>query len=198
MVSESTKKGDAGKVWMWVGLGCGGSLLLLVLIIGGLIHYASRALNLSADPENAAAAALEIMDYKIPGGARGILSLDVRGVQFAGVSSKENPQAVSLILGKYPLRAENGAELQQAFEEQLESQQPQIAEQESRTEARSLCGEPANLTIIEGAQQGSGDAAIVYQTTFAANEFFYFVTLTTSGEEAESLAERVFASLDCR
>lgn len=60
------KAKDGSKLWMELGLGCGGTLL--APIGGGISYFASRPFNLSVDPEEAAAAARKIADYEIPGG----------------------------------------------------------------------------------------------------------------------------------
>lgn len=38
------------------------------------------------------------------------MSLEIQGMQLAEVSSQADPDAVALMLGKYPLRAENSEE----------------------------------------------------------------------------------------
>jgi hypothetical protein len=200
---ETPQKRGSNKIWLWVGLGCGGTLLLAGLLLAGVLFYAWRTFNFSMSPQKAEETARSIMNYEIPGGSVGIMSMDFQGVQFAGVLSAENPEAVILVVGKVSPSAQGAGEedFQQAFEEGLDSQRPEINVQSTRTEERSLCNETVTLAISEGEQETFGQPnqpATVYQTTVNYNDFLYFVSLTTTGTDAESVAEQVFESLDCQ
>jgi hypothetical protein len=202
--NQPNQSNNANKIWLWVGLGCGGLLLLLGLIVGGFMFWAWRTLNFSMSPEQAEETAQGIMDYEIPGGSRGLISMNFQGVEFAGVMSAEDPESVVLIVGRLSPEAQGGdtaEEVEAALEEGLAQQQPDVNVQSTRTEERSLCGTTASVSISEGEQESFGqpnEPALVYQTNFNYNDFLYFVSLTTTGENAESLAEEVFSSLDCQ
>ena len=74
---ESPK--GSNKLWLWITLGgCGGMLLLggllIAGIVGGAVWYVFNELNFSLSPQTAEDLAQNMMDYEMPGDARGLVS----------------------------------------------------------------------------------------------------------------------------
>lgn len=180
-------------------------MLLLIGLGVGLVFLVQQSLNMSFDSQQAEQTAKRIMDYQIPGGAKGFMSMNFSGMEFAGVMSAKNPQSVMLVIGKMPL-AQQGSDpkqIQEEFQKQLEKQSGKDFKTTSqRTVSKQLCGQNATVTISEGQSvaenQGSAVPTLTYSAMVAHNNEFRFVTLTTSGADAESSAESVFNSLKCK
>lgn len=168
-----------------------------------MAYFLQRSLNLSFGPQQAEQVAQQIMDYQIPGGSVGLMAMNVGGVEFAGVMSAQSPQEVVLVMGRINAEAQGDpAEFQQAMQESLEQQQGRSFQTESaRTESKQLCGQAVDVLISQGKQTASGqttEGALNYQATVNYNNNLYFVALTTTGSQAEALAEQVFNSLKCK
>jgi hypothetical protein len=193
-----------GNVLKWIGIGCGGLLVLAIAGIAGMFFLAKQFLNLSFDSQKAEQTASSIMDYQIPGGGRGIMSMNVSGVEMAGVMSANNPESATLVLGKIPPAMQgSSAEFQESFQRSLNEQQGStFREISTTTETRSLCGQSVTLTMTEGEQTSPGSntavPAFTYQTSVTHNDNLLFVSLTTSGADAKAIADQVFSSLNCK
>ncbi|MBD2460635.1 hypothetical protein H6G89_06215 [Oscillatoria sp. FACHB-1407] len=189
-------------VFKWIGIGCGGLFLLFILGSIGLAFFVQRFLNMSADPQQAEQTAQSIMGYDIPGGSEGFMSMEFSGMTFVGVGSASNPGEVTLMLGKVPSNANEFQDsFQSSFRESFENQSGQnISILASRTETKQLCGQAVTVTVVEGEQSTmtSTIPTLTYQTAIQHNQNLLFVTLTTSGDEAQAIAEQVFGSLSCK
>jgi hypothetical protein len=201
--SETPQPPKSGNVWKWIGIGCGGALLLFILLGAGLAFFVQRSLNLSFGTEQAEQAAQDIMEYEIPGGSVGLMAMNIGGVQFAGVMSAQDPHPIILVMGKIGTQLQGDpAEFQKAMQDSIEQQQGSNFKTESATtESKELCGQTVDVLVSQGKQTTSGQAdqtAISYQATVTYLENLYFVSLTTTGNNAADLAEQVFNSLQCK
>lgn len=200
---QETKK-NSSQVWKWIGIGCGSLTIIFILLGVGLFFLVQRSLNLSFDSENAEEAARSIMDYEMPGDPRGMMSMNIAGVEMAGVISLSEDFNATLVLGRVDAAADqsSAAQIQTQFEENLEEQQPgNFTVNNSRVEQRELCDQTVALNILEGEQTGLGQspvAAYTYQTTLTHDEELLLVSLSVTGTGAEALAEQIFNSLDCQ
>lgn len=203
--SEPVKANNSGNVWKWIGCGCASAVLLGIGLIGALVYLMQQTLNMSLDSKKAEQTAQSIMDYKIPGGSRGLMTMNIQGFQFAQVVSASNPQEVMLMIGRTPEDLPGGDPAQ--FQKSLESSfQKQTAKQfkstSTRQESKQLCGQPVKFTVSEGEMTAVGkiDAvpALSYQATVKHNNRILFVHLMMSGEKASSKAAEVLNSLQCK
>ncbi len=188
----------------WVGIGCGVTLLLLLGLGVGLFFLVKETLNISFDQQQADQTAQRIMDYKIPGGSRGFMSMNIGGVEFAGVMGAQNADAIVLILGKMPANIQSDPkQIQEAFEKNAEQQLgSSLKVTDRRTESKTLCGQTVNVNVLEGEKTstgaGTGEPSLSYQTVVPHNNATIFVTLTTTGTAAKSTAAQIFKSLKCK
>lgn len=189
-------------VWKWVGLGCGGMLLVCIGLGVGFIYLAQR--YFSVDSQKAEETAQSIMDYKIPGGSRGLMEMNIAGMKFVGVTSASNPDEIMLMIGQMPDGlSTDTAQFNKSFEESFKQQTgQQFQSSKERQEAKTLCGQTVNVTIAEGEimswRQGSNVPAVSYQALVNHKDRLLLVQLTTSGTEAQSNAVEVFNSLKCK
>lgn len=194
----------SGNVLKWLGIGCGAFIVLAIAGIAGMFFLAKQFFDLSFDAKKAEQIANSIMDYQIPGGGKGIMSMDVSGVEIAGLMSASQPDSAMLILGRIPPAMQgSSAELQDSFQRSLKQQQGStFKEISNRTESRSLCSQTVALRISEGEQTSAGSSATVpaftYQTSVTHNQNLLFVALTTTGADAKAIADQIFNSLNCK
>ncbi|MDX2217030.1 MAG: hypothetical protein SFY66_27435 [Oculatellaceae cyanobacterium bins.114] len=200
--SEIPQPRKSVNIFKWIGIGCGGFFLLLLIGSIGLAIVVQRWLNLSADPQQAEQKAQTIMDYQIPGGAEGLMSVEVSGMTFAGVGSADGSGDIMLMLGKVP---GNPNEFQDSFQKSFqESFQDQSGQNlnilSTRIEAKQLCGQDVSVTVLEGEQStvNTRESALVYQTVVQHNQDLIVVYLTTIGDNAKATADQVFNSLNCK
>lgn len=189
-------------LWKWVGIGCGGILLLLIIGTGAILYFAQQVLNISVSPEQAEEQARNIMDYDIPGGSQGLLSMEINGFQVVGVTSANDPQQIMLMLGQAPYDFPGDpAQLQDALQQGLEQQTGGFDFSSERRQPMQLCGETVDVNILTGEYSVFGQnsvPALSYQTFVLRDDKTIIVALTTTGDQAETTAEQVFNSLDCQ
>jgi hypothetical protein len=198
--SPQTKK--SGNVWKWVALGCGGTVLLGIGLIIALTYAITRSLNLSLDPKKAEEVTRTIVDYEIPGGSRGLMSLDIQGMKMAGVTSSQNSQDVMLMVLQAPNQGNlSSEELQRSIEQNRKNQTTGTFEAKSqRQESKQLCGQKATVNISEGelVSPGNNLQAITYEANVNHDGKLIYIYLQTSGEKAPDNAAKVFSSLQCK
>lgn len=201
---EPVKANNSGNVWKWIGCGCGGAVLLGIGLIVALGYVVKQTLNMSLDPKKAEETAQSIMDYKIPGGSQGLMTMNLRGVEIAMVTSASKRQEVMLMVGQMPQNlAGDSAQMQKSLENSLEKQTTQQFKSTSkRVDSKQLCGQPVKVTVSEGEMTAVGQTdavpALSYQAIVSHNNKMLFVQVMTSGEKASSKAAEVFNSLQCK
>jgi hypothetical protein len=199
---EPIEEKKPSSVWKWIGLGCGGILLVCIGLGVGLIYLAQR--YVSVDSEKAQKTAQSIMDYKIPGGSRGLMEMNIAGMKFVGVTSASNPNETMLMIGQMPKElSTDTTEFNKSFEESFKQQTGQrFQSSKERQESKTLCGQTVNVTISEGEmmswKEGSNVPAVSYQALVNHKDRLLLVQLTTSGKDAQSNAVEIFNSLKCK
>ena len=180
----------------------GGCLGLIVLfsIVAGI--FISRTMRFALEPGDVEDQGQELFVYTLPGGSKGILSMDLFGLQITQVASPESPPAAVLTVGKVPAYLEQGAEAEtfaEALQEQITLEGTyQLLEQ--RVEERTLCAQSVNLLVQEGRfqdEQTSSDAAS-YFTLVEYNNQTRFAWILAQGENPVQTADQVFDSLECQ
>jgi hypothetical protein len=201
--SPNPEAKTSGNVLKWLGIGCGSLLLLAIAGMVGMFFVAKQFLNFSFDGPKAEQMANSMMDYKLPGGSQGVMSMNISGMEIAGVMSTSTPGEAMLIVGRIPpVMESSAAEMQKSFQTSFEERQgANFQVKSTRTETRQLCGQSVTLTISEGEQMASGNGptpAFTYQTSVNHNSNLLFVALTTTGSNAKTIADQVFSSLNCK
>jgi len=158
---------------------------------------------MSFDADKAEATARNIVDYEIPGGSQGFMSMDMGMMEFAGVMSATDTGTV-LVVGRMNEQAMQGGDptaMEKAAQEGMQQSGTSFSVENQRTEPRQLCGQPIQLTVLEGRQttpgQGS-EAAVTYQGFTIYEGEGIFVSLTTTGSDALAKADAIFDSLQCQ
>lgn len=202
---ESTPEKKSGSVWKWIAIGCGGTTLLGIIVIAGLIFALSRNINVSLSPEKAQENVRNLFDYEIPGGDRGVIALNMFGIEMSQVSDLATPSSVFLTVGQVPF--EWGEEEREAFQEGFE--EPFFSQEtieynitSERKEEKNLCEQMVNVSVSEGTMTVGDNAvtlpAIAYTATVNYNDVERFVSLVSNGDRANETIESVFNSLDCK
>jgi len=186
----------------WVALGCAGCLGLVVLFAVVVGIFISRTMQFAIGPENVEEQGQELFTYSLPGGNKGILSMNLFGLQITQVASPDSPPSAVLTMGKVPGYLEPGAN-EQAFAETLQERVTlegtyQLLEQ--RTEERTLCDQSINLLVQEGRFQDEeirSDAAS-YFALVEYNNKIRFAWILAQGDAPLQTADQVFDSLECQ
>ncbi|MBD0268354.1 MAG: hypothetical protein ICV77_08675 [Cyanobacteria bacterium Co-bin8] len=188
--------------WKWLAIGCGGCLGLSVLSIVVLTVFFSRALNFSIDPENVEQQAQELFEYEIPGETRGLLNMNVMGVELAQVADAQDPPGVLLTVGRLPAYLQDEAaqtSMLDSFQESM-AQEGEYTAETQRTENLPLCGQTVPVRIEEGTFR-SADQVLQSVSYLAAVDHAgtnRFAWILANGEQADTNARAVFDSLVCK
>ncbi|MGK7872050.1 MAG: hypothetical protein AB4426_01660 [Xenococcaceae cyanobacterium] len=200
--SEQPQAKKSGSLLKWIGIGCGGALLTFVLITVGLFYFVKENLDISTNPQEVEQKAKSIFDYNIPGGARGLLTMNVFGMELVQVIDTNQPPEVLLTVGLISQQfQEDPEQFQKSFSENMEQQFKFTSTSKSRSE-KELCGQIVSVFIQEGEMTSpkSPDAspAISYTALVNYDNSGRLVWLLTSGTSASQKATAVFNSLQCK
>jgi hypothetical protein len=201
-------------VSIWEGIAIAvGAALLIVFGIGGLWLKASIAFA----PQRAATIARSIIDYRIPGGSKGVFGVNIGGAKMASVTSLSPPEglaihkpaAVELFVARIPVGEKNDVvdteedpNIDIVFSGFSFSYQPndELQVTASHTDNRRFCGTVVPVNIQEGtltlAQRPV--PAIRYEAKTIIGRESYVAILSTIGPDAQKNADTVFASLECQ
>ncbi len=203
--TQPDPRATGGFPWRGVALGCG---LLLVLGVGSCVaagYYLSRVLRevtgFTLDSGAVEEKAQTILKHQIPGGSQGVVSFSLGPIDFAGMTSRD--EGVVLMVGRVGaevLSEIDRQELEANFREGVsEFRSEEVKITVERSESRRLCDQAISLLILEGeSQEGSGTVpSVVYQSAVLHREDLLMFLLISTGNNALSQAEQVFASFDC-
>jgi hypothetical protein len=193
-------KSSSGNFWKWFGMGCAGFLVLGVGAIAALVFIMQRSLNMTFNSAQAEEMARKIVDYEIPGGSQGLMSMDGGMMQFAEVISTQDPSTM-LVVGRMDEKVMQGdpAVLEKSMQDQMQQSGNTFMVEKQRTESRQFCGKSIELTILEGKQLvASTSHAVQYKAFAIHNGAGIFVSLITSGADAQAKADAIFDSLKCQ
>jgi hypothetical protein len=191
--------------WKWIGCGCATTLLLLLGLGIGALYLIKQTFNMSFDAQTSEAVARSIMDYEIPGGSKGLISMNIEGVEIAGIASTQ--EDVFLMLGKMPSQLStdlNPEELEQQIQKSMAEQAFRNFKSSvpARVESKQVCDQTVSVSVLEGEANSGGSSspqpAVSYQALLKQEQGIFFIALTTSGENAQEHADQVFQSLQCK
>lgn len=196
----------SGNGWKWLAIGCGGTALLLVALVGVGGYFAARNMGISTDSAEIEEKANALFAYSIPGGSQGTLTMNIFGIELIQITSLETPPNITLMMGTLPVQFQTEAtreEFLKGFQESFSSSSnPGITFTSQRTESRVLCDQPVVLTIQEGEDSSLGESsirpAVSYMTTVDHNNKALFTWIMATGDRAADDIETVFSSLKCQ
>lgn len=184
----------------WLALGCGGCLMLSVLLMGALTVLVSRTMRLAIGP-NVLSDENALFIYSLPGESQGIVDMSMFGMQITQVSTTDTPPSVLLTMGRIPSSLQSTSD-QTTF---LESLQDGMVTSEDyqfsapRIEERLLCNQPVAVTVQTGQYQLDATtyqaASLVAMVNY--NNTNRFTWILAHGEDSSAQADQVFESLDC-
>jgi hypothetical protein len=187
-------------VWKWVGMGCGGTLLLGIAAIAGFSFWAYSTVKNMADPKTAVKTASEILEYQLPGTPEGFMGLDLMGVKLAGVTGYNKDGELSL-LGMAKIPGDTSRRSRQKLETSL---QQGIGEQFTSTDVRrasmQLCGQVVNVEVLSGTFKADAgeQPAVMYHTNIKHKNNLILVSLMSTGVNPEATNDKVFGTLKCK
>jgi hypothetical protein len=203
-IPPETPSSQKSSVIKWVAIGCGGLLVLGIGLFAGLAFWGWKSLNPVTDPQQVEAQAKSLFDYNIPGGSKGLVSMNIMGVQMSQiVDTAPNPN-VFLMVGVLPAQFASQKEaFQQSFQESMQQQLQQNTQfSQTKTEQKTLCNQEVPVLIQEGQGSSDNQSAPVPSITYNAFVNYQgserFIWLMTSGDQAKETAEAVFNSLKCK
>jgi hypothetical protein len=199
-------RSSGGSVWKWVAIGCGGAAVLAIALFGIGTFFVVRNLGLSMNPAEVEEKAQNLLQYSIPGGSKGVMSMNIVGVDLMQVSSLDEPPTVMLTIASLP-PAFHSEQEREGFLEGFRESYPGTNNQtvtfsSERVESRTLCGQPVSLEIAEGEAVPFGNStprpAVSYATVVDHNNQVLLTWIVATGEQAVDNAEAVFNSFECR
>lgn len=188
--------------WKWVAIGCGGCLGLSVLMMVALGFLINRTMNISLDSGEVEAQAQELFDYQIPGGAKGLLNMNIMGIEIVQVVDAEEPPSVVMTVGRLPVYLQTES-AQTSFLDSFQQEMSQDGGYQltvERTEDLPLCGQTVPVRIQEGTFQDGEKSfqAVSYLAVVDHQNKERFAWILANGEGASGKAKSVFESLVCK
>jgi len=195
------KKGGA---WKWLAIGCGAVLAVIVIVLGSLAFLGYLGVKeigkrVATDPVKAEELARQMMEFEMPGGAKGVMAFDV-GFRMAVVGSRREPAPAMLLLFSFPAAWTGDVEetVDQQFGEIL-SDDKQYEIQAERTEDRVLCGRPVQVAIRDG-WMSHGNVRRPFtalETKLRTKDELRLVIVIGLGDDRQNNAEALWKTLDC-
>jgi len=193
---------------IWLAIGCGGLLLLTGLVIaavvGGTLFFVSKTVS----PKDSVETAQSIADYTIPGGEVGLRNIDVGPLKMALVASSSKPPDLVLTLVSVTGSSAKPSNSPRTSEEIVDAWQLMSDDEMGgtfektgkRTESKQLCGQPVSVEIEDGKMTVAEKSlpAVSYKASTRFKNSQRFVVVMANGESAQTNAESVFNSIQCK
>jgi hypothetical protein len=189
----SKPKQKRGGVLKWALIGCGGLLVIVVAVIGGLIYLASR--GVSTDAAKVEAIAQEILPFEKPAGYKGAFSMSMMGVKNAML--KESGGSGLIMLMTFPSQSANRGDVERQLTAAMEKQgRGQAAISEKRAnETFNMHGKDTVAEVGVVAGKNGADDSLRY-TLIVENSAGGLVMLIISGSEKTTTHDWVQELLD--
>jgi DNA-binding NarL/FixJ family response regulator len=200
------------RVSRWETLAIATGAVLLATI--GAISIGVKFINNAFTPERAEAMANYILDYSLPGGVRGVFSVQLSGAKVAFVKSKDNPPSTQLLVAKLPVNQATDTEwieqiVTNSFLGEAEMNMGITTEADtkfqvttSKIEQKILCHVKVPVMIQDGLltqpNQSKPQMAVRYQMQVTQRNEQWIVTLLTSGQTSKQIASKIFETLQCK
>lgn len=195
-----------GSAWKPILIGCGVVVFLglVTFAVLGFFGYRAYKSRVATNPLDAELKAREIMYYAIPGGSKGIFSLDLSkdmGMKMAVVQSVTTSPAVILVVAKVP--ESMGKDASKTIEEQFQNStkdDKHMVVQKSYIQKGTLCGEQTNLLFKEGTMESHGTTvpATSIEAVVRHRGAVYLGLIYAGGEKRQEAANAVLQSLSCK
>jgi hypothetical protein len=189
---------DRVNLWEWLGVTLGGLGLIGVALVG-LGRQFWRNMQ---DPARAELIARQIIQYKIPGGSQGVISLHIGAEAFALVTSRQSPPKIMLLVTQSPLKQ---GEENESFADELDLQGSVMGAWQTVTvtqQEQVVCGQRRPVIVRTGDYwvqgQSTAQPAVEYVIQQVVHQTERKVQLVTTGPDAAAQAEQVLRSLRCR
>jgi hypothetical protein len=189
--------------WKWIAIGCVGALALGIVLgavaVGMCVKAARGAFT--EDPDEVERIAGEMIDYRIPGGSRGLFAMDVI-YRMAVVGSLDEPPSTVLAVISMPsgMTGMSEEELERQLESAMDRQGHNHSIQETEVRTESICGHEVDVHVQQGAvQTDQGERHVTtWQATFLHGDDMLLVQVTATGEGSDQVAGKVFRSISCK
>ncbi len=189
-----------------------GAVLLTTI---GAISVGWKFIGNAFTPERAETMANHILDYSIPGGSKGVFSIQLSGAKVAFVSSTDSPPSTQLLVAKIPVNQATDTEwieeiVTNSFLEDAEmNMKTTISNSDrrfqvtnSQIEEKILCNVKVPIVIQSGlltqANKSKPQTAVRYQMQVTQRNDEWIITLLTSGQNAAQTADTIFQTLQCK
>ncbi|MGK7917283.1 MAG: hypothetical protein AB4038_17345 [Prochloraceae cyanobacterium] len=187
--------------WKWISIGCGGCLLTSILAIAAFVYFVVQ--NVSTEPQEVEQHARSIFDYQIPGGSKGVVKINLMGIEFAQVVDVKRPPEVLLMVGQTPqkLQPDQLENTAKSLETNL-NRRFNFTTTSRQVLDKQLCGQNVSVLVQQGEFTSSDGAnvlpAIAYTATVNYSNTGRMVWLMAQGSDAKDIAADVFDSLECK
>jgi hypothetical protein len=187
------------KIWEFAAVGLAGLGLVGVAVIG----LANQLFTKMQDAKQAESIVRSVVDYQIPGGAKGLMSLSIGAEAFALVGSQRNPNEVLLLVTQTSIGPDE--EEPRNFAQEIDLQTTLIGTWRSENmtnKSLPFCGQQVPVEIRQGQfqliEQKQPVPAIEYTWHYSHHQTLNHIHLMTTGPDATSKIEQVFKTLQCR
>ncbi len=189
------------KIWEFLGVGLGGIALISLAVMG----LANQLFTKMQNPKQAESIAHQVVDYQIPGGAKGLMSLSIGAERFALVGNRNNPSDVLMLITQTAIETDTDDEARN-FAQELDLQSTLIGTWQNATETHQslpFCQQPTPVTIRQGQFQlldpkQPPQLAIAYTFQRSHKQTLSQIYLLTTGPDAAAKIQQLFKSLKCR
>jgi hypothetical protein len=189
------------KIWEIFAVGLGG----IALISLAVVVLANQFFTKMQNSQQAESIAHQVVDYQMPGGAKGLMSLSIGAERFALVGNRNNPSDVLMLITQTSIEVDTEDDPRN-FAQELDLPSTLIGTWQSATETqRSLifCQQPTPVTIRQGQFQlidpkQPPQPTIEYVFQRSHQQTLSQIHLLTTGPDAAAKIQRVFKSLKCR
>ncbi len=182
-------------IWETIGITLGA----LGLTLAGVSHLAMKYLNNNLDPNRSETIARSLVDYKIPGGSKGVYGINVGSGQIAIVSGLQNlPNTdnadVKIIVSKIPPTQAKELDPNNFSDSQFESQIQKTIDYQFCGRSSSLLIEQGQQTLSDGVHRSQ---AARYTMRAEVGNYQREVIILTLGKDASQKAESILKNLKC-
>jgi hypothetical protein len=188
------------KIWEVFAVGLGG----LALVSAAVFGLANQLFTKMQDSKQAESIAQRVVDYQIPGGSKGLMSLSIGAETFALVGSRNDPSDVLMLITQTAIDSKT-TEDPRNFAQELDLQTTLIGAWQSGYESKqtmTFCNQPITVTVRQGQFQMIEPKqtlnAIEYRFEHSQKATLNGIHLLATGKNADKKIQQVFQSLKCR
>jgi hypothetical protein len=188
------------KIWEFLAIGLGGLGLVGVALFG----LANQLFSRMQDAQQAESIVGKVINYQIPGGSKGLMSLNIGAESFALVGNRQQPSDVMILVTQTTIDPETTEEPRN-FAQELDLQATLMGLWRSgklSKQPMKFCDQAIEVEVRQGnfqlIEQKQAVPAVEYSFPYTQKLALNHIHLFATGEDAAAKVEQVFQTLTCR